>query len=63
MSIVKNYVTIRLELIQIGVLEVTSYNNFEGLSGRVCVPNETEDLSLHISIMKTGINESRTLTN
>ena len=28
----------------------------------MCVPNETEDLNLHVFNMITGINESRTLT-
>ena len=28
----------------------------------MCVPNETEDLNLHVFNMITGINESKTLT-
>ena len=37
-------------------------NNLDGLSNKTCVPNETEDLSLHVFSVITGINESRTLT-
>ena len=32
----------------------------DGLSNKVCVPNETEDLNLHAFKMTTEINESRT---
>ena len=39
-----------------------SWNTLDGPSNRVCVPNQTEDLNLHVFNMVTGINESRTLT-
>ena len=39
-----------------------SCNNLDDLSSKVCVPNETEDLNLHVFNWITGINESRTLT-
>ena len=40
---------------------VASYNTFDGLSNRVCVGNETEDLNLHVFNMIAGTNVSRTL--
>ena len=40
-----------------------SYNTLDGLSSRVCVQNETENLNLHVFNMITGINEAKTLTN
>ena len=36
-----------------------SCNTLDDLSNKVCVPNETEDLSLHYFNMITGINESK----
>ena len=39
-----------------------SYNTITDLSNKVCVPNKTEDLSVNVFIMITGINESKTLT-
>ena len=36
-------------------------NTLDDLSSRVCVPNKTEDLNLHVFNIITGINESRTL--
>ena len=39
---------------------VGSCNTLNGLSNRVCVPNKTEDLNLHVFNMITGINESKT---
>ena len=39
-----------------------SCNTFDDLSNKVCVPNQTEDLNLHVFDIITGINESRTLT-
>ena len=41
---------------------VGSCNTLNGLSNKVCVPNETEDLNLSVFNMITGINESKTLT-
>ena len=38
-----------------------SCNTLDGLSNKACVPNETEDLSLYIFSVTTGINEWRTL--
>ena len=38
-----------------------SYNTLDDLSSRICVPNETEDLNLHVFNMITGINKSRAL--
>ena len=38
-----------------------SCNNFNDLSIRICVLNQTEDLNLNIFNMITGINESKTL--
>ena len=40
---------------------VESCNSPYDLSNRVCVPNKTEDLNLHVFNMITGINESKTL--
>ena len=39
-----------------------SCNTLDDLSSRACVPNETEDLDLHVFNMISGINESKTLT-
>ena len=39
-----------------------SCNTIDHPSGRVCVPNEREDLNLDVFNMITGINELRTLT-
>ena len=39
-----------------------SCNTLDDLSNKVYVPNETEDLDLHVFNMLTVINESRTLT-
>ena len=41
---------------------VGSCNTLDDLLSRVCVPNETEGLNLHVFDMITGSNESRTLT-
>ena len=41
---------------------VGSCNTLNGLSNKVCVPNETEDLNLSVFNMITGINESKVLT-
>ena len=41
---------------------VRSSDTLNDLSNRVCIPNKTEDLSLHVFNMITGINESKTLT-
>ena len=38
-----------------------SCNTFDDLSNKVCVPNGTEDLKLHVFNMTTGINELKTL--
>ena len=40
---------------------VGSCNTLDGLSSKVCVPNETEDLNLYFFSMAPGISESRTL--
>ena len=58
MSIVKNYVIISLQLISFS----GSCNTLGNLSNRVCVPNETKDLNLHVFNMIAGIKESRTFT-
>ena len=39
-----------------------SCNTLDDLSNKVCVPNETVDLNLHVFNMITRTNESRTLT-
>ena len=39
----------------LAVLEVN--NSLDNLSNKVCVPNETEDLNLHVLNMITRINE------
>ena len=39
-----------------------SSNIHDDLSHEVCVPDETEDLNLHVFNMIIGINKSRTLT-
>ena len=41
---------------------VRSCNTLNGLSNKACVPNNTEDLSLSVHDMITGINESKSLT-
>ena len=40
-----------------------SCNTLNGLSNKVCVPSKTEDLSLIVFNMITGIKESKTLAN
>ena len=40
---------------------VGSWNTLNDLSEKICVPNKTEDLSLSMFIMITGINELKTL--
>ena len=39
-----------------------SCNTLDELSNKVCVPNATEDLNLHVFNIVIGINKSRTLT-
>ena len=41
---------------------VGSCNTFDGLSYKVCAPNKTKDLNLHVFNKTAGINKSRTLT-
>ena len=41
---------------------VGSCNTLNDLSGKVCVPNKSEDFNLSVSNMITEINESKTLT-
>ena len=41
---------------------VGSCNTLNVLSNKVCLPNKTEDLNLHMFSMIIGINESKTLT-
>ena len=41
---------------------VGSCNTLNDLCNKVCVPNKTEDLSLNVFNMITGINESKILT-
>ena len=60
MDTVKNCTTIHLELNWTNVLEVVIL--FNDLSNKVCIPNKTEDSSLHAFNMTTGINESKILT-
>ena len=38
------------------------YNTLNYLSNKVCVPNKTEDVKIHIFDMITGINELKILT-
>lgn len=40
----------------------TSCNILDDVSNKVCVPNESENINLHVLNMITGTNESRTLT-
>ena len=40
---------------------VGSCSTLDGLSNQVCVPNETEDLNLHVFSMTQRLSESRTL--
>ena len=37
-------------------------NTFDGLSNKLCAPNKTKDLNLHVFNKTEGINKSRTLT-
>ena len=53
MNAAKNFTTIHL-------LELC--NTLNDLSNKLYVPNKTEDLSLSVFSMITGINESKTLT-
>ena len=39
-----------------------SCNNFNDLSGRICVANKLENLNINVSSMKRRINEWKTLT-
>ena len=55
MSMVKNYVIIRLRLILDRFTR--SYNTLDDPSSRVCIPNETEGLNLYVVNMITGINK------
>ena len=41
---------------------VGSCNTLNDLSNKVCVPNKTEDLNIHVFNMITGKNESKLLT-
>ena len=41
---------------------VESCNTFNHLSNKVCVPNKTEDLNIHVFNMITRVNESKILT-
>ena len=41
---------------------VRSFNAFNDLSNKVCVPNKTEDLNLNLFNLITGIIESKILT-
>ena len=41
---------------------VGTCNTLNDLSNKVCVPNKTEHLNIHVFNMITGINESKTLT-
>ena len=41
---------------------IGNYNNYNDLSNKVCVPNQSEDLHLCMFNMITGINELKTLT-
>ena len=59
MSTVKNYTTIYLQLNQIGVLDVTIL--LMTFFDKVCLPNNIEDLSIHVFNMITGIIESKIL--
>ena len=40
---------------------VGSFNSFNNLSNKVCIPNKIEDLNLSVLNTITGINESKTL--
>ena len=39
-----------------------SYNSHDDLSNRVCVPNKTENLNIHVFNLITGKNESKIST-
>ena len=41
---------------------VRSYNTFNGLCNKACVPNKTEDLNISVFKMISGINELKTLS-
>ena len=56
MNMFINYKTIHLQLKK---KNVGSCNTLNDLSKKVCVPNKTEDLSLSLFNMITGINESK----
>ena len=60
MNTARNYNTIHLLLNKI---DVGSCSTFDDLSNKVCVPNKTEDLNIHVFNMITGKNESKVLTN
>ena len=60
MDTIKNYNTIHSQLNQANLLE--SYNSHDDLSNRVCVPNKTENLNIHVFNLITGKNESKIST-
>ena len=60
MNTARNYNTIHLLLNKI---DVGSCSTLDDLSNKVCVPNKTEDLNIHVFNMITGKNESKVLTN
>ena len=60
MNTARNYNTIHLLLNEI---DVGSCSTLDDLSNKVCVPNKTEDLNIHVFDMITGKNESKVLTN
>ena len=41
---------------------IVSCNTLNDLCNKLCVPNKTEDLNIHVFNMITGINESKILT-
>ena len=41
---------------------VRSYNILNDWSNKVCVPNKTEDLDIHVLNMNAGKNKSKVLT-
>ena len=51
-----------MQLNQTNVLEA-SCNTLNDLSKKVCVPNKTEELNIHVFNMITGKNVSKHLTN
>ena len=65
MNTLKNYFKNTLKDYPFAVkldISVVNCNTINDLSNKVCVPNKTEDLNIHVFNMITGKNQSNILT-